>query len=521
MKDAPDTPTLNALLSALADGQITAEQHAQLEAMLEADPAAQRLYAQFMHTHAALVWELAPPLGARRGVQRPRRAASRYWIRSWVRVGAAAAIVLMVAGIAAVMVTQSSRDLRTGFDAAPIAALIDAQDAVWDGPAAGLKPGSRIAPSVLHLKSGLASIEFDSGAQVTLEGPAVFALNSPMRGMIRAGSLTAHVPTRAHHFTIAAPGLAVVDLGTAFGIRVDSAGRSEIHVFQGQVEVQTGDAATPGQTRLLTVGNTVRAHSDGKTTTLTDVDMASVSPSAKPAFAQTVPVVDGLSLWLDASRGVERQVGGRAMSWSEPSVGSRPSRLLVPPDMAQAPLITEHGTGGLPALRFRGGQALPLPPASELGLHNGDYEMFFVARSEGPGIQFLIAGDGDAGMENYELHINSASGARFIPSHGAAGNRFADDGKVGQFSGQPHVFAARVAKEIGTVSVDGLDSPDIVSHARNPVDVPLVIGRRGSGDLGLNGEISEVLIYRRALTAEERTQVGRYLAAKYKLATQY
>ena len=55
------------------------------------------------------------------------------------------------------------------------------------------------------------------------------------------------VPPAARGFTVVAPGVDYVDLGTEFGIAVDEAtGASELHVFDGQV-----NATNPSSQKLL------------------------------------------------------------------------------------------------------------------------------------------------------------------------------------------------------------------------------------------------------------------------------
>lgn len=140
---------------------------------------------------------------------------------------------------------------------APVAALVETQNAVWDADTGTFEIGSRLQPGFLRLRSGEARIVFDSGAAVTLTGPCEFGLNSAMRGLLRRGKLTAYCPTSAHGFTIAAPGCAVVDLGTAFSLTVDNAG-TRIAVLKGRVRVETDT----GEKREIALGETARIQED-------------------------------------------------------------------------------------------------------------------------------------------------------------------------------------------------------------------------------------------------------------------
>jgi hypothetical protein len=110
----------------------------------------------------------------------------------------------------------------------------------------------------LRLKSGLAQVEFVSGARVILEGPAQFRLDAPLEGFCQSGRLTAEVPAQAIGFRIASPQVAVVDLGTEFGMEVQTDGGTDVHVFRGQVELQRG-----AEVLALATGDSARVTSDG------------------------------------------------------------------------------------------------------------------------------------------------------------------------------------------------------------------------------------------------------------------
>ena len=114
----------------------------------------------------------------------------------------------------------------------------------------------------LELLSGLAEIEFNAGSRVILEGPVIFEPDSTGAGFLQLGKLTAAVPKRAAGFTIQTPIATVVDLGTEFGVEVDRSGVTEMHVFQGQIEV-TSSGETATIKRRLTAGRGARFSANG------------------------------------------------------------------------------------------------------------------------------------------------------------------------------------------------------------------------------------------------------------------
>ena len=121
---------------------------------------------------------------------------------------------------------------------APVAVLKESAFAVWKGNAPPI--GSALIPGPLLLESGMAAIEFNSGARVLLEGPAVLELISADQAFCRMGKIRAQVPPPAHGFTVGTPKMRVVDLGTAYGLAVKTDGSTLVKVMQGEVELHGG-----------------------------------------------------------------------------------------------------------------------------------------------------------------------------------------------------------------------------------------------------------------------------------------
>lgn len=119
---------------------------------------------------------------------------------------------------------------------ASVAVLARSVDVSWSDPSRSYEVGSPLNPGWLRLQSGLAEIEFYSGARVVLEGPGELELRSSIEAYCSSGRLSAEIPPSARGFRIGTPSGAVVDLGTEFGLDVTGAG-SEVHVFKGEVEL--------------------------------------------------------------------------------------------------------------------------------------------------------------------------------------------------------------------------------------------------------------------------------------------
>ena len=144
-----------------------------------------------------------------------------------------------------------------------VALLTQVVDVEWiDEP---MVTGASLPLGRLQFASGLMQIEFFSGAIVVLEGPADFELKSENHAVCRQGKLRATVPPEAVGFTIDAPTVKLVDLGTEFGMDVAEDGAAEVHVFDGKVELHSpDDRPQAGIEQELLAGSAVRIPSSGQ-----------------------------------------------------------------------------------------------------------------------------------------------------------------------------------------------------------------------------------------------------------------
>jgi hypothetical protein len=259
------------LLAALADGDLTAEQECRLAAILRVDPQARAYYLDHMALLTSLQWEYAaaaapgePGAMAQRPARSPRRTRFVFW--------AAAGLAGLAAGLVLVLTLVWQRRPDPAPAAAEraeptddsVAVLLQAPGAVWQGSDRPLRPGASLPAGRLHLKSGLAYVQFYSGATVILEGPADVRLISPTEMYCTRGKLRAQVPPQAQGFRIGSPKLDLVDRGTEFGLRVDGRGQTEVHVFQGKVELyDAGSDRATGSRRDLTTGRGLRLDERG------------------------------------------------------------------------------------------------------------------------------------------------------------------------------------------------------------------------------------------------------------------
>jgi ferric-dicitrate binding protein FerR (iron transport regulator) len=161
-----------------------------------------------------------------------------------------------------------------------IATLLTSENASWES-SLPTTVGSSLPPGKLSLLSGIATIRFDSGADVMLEAPSQLQLLTPMRGRLLTGAAVVDVPEPAIGFTLDTPDGFVVDHGTKFAVNVQAdLERSEIEVIEGEISVHH------------TGSNEEMRLKDGQAVTMSQADLLSVvEPSAERVIEQKPKVI--------------------------------------------------------------------------------------------------------------------------------------------------------------------------------------------------------------------------------------
>lgn len=302
MTPFPEEEELRALLDALCEDRITTAEIARLEELVLTRPEAEVYYVQYLGMFAELSTTLSTPAALNEGALRRRLESARpvaatskglsgrlgSW-RSWLAVCAS---VLAIAAVwwAATGKRGNSKNSVVQKEPAgqrPSEVMVDENGepvddtvaviravsmAEWDHEGRLLDVGSTLPRGRLVLKRGFAELEFYSGATVVLEGPIDFELLSSMEATCWQGKLRATVPPHAHGFTIGSPKLDLIDRGTEFGMRVEGVDSTEVHVFEGKVELYEGGKpreSTPP--RELTTGQAMRID-EGQTVRLLESD---------------------------------------------------------------------------------------------------------------------------------------------------------------------------------------------------------------------------------------------------------
>ncbi len=233
-----DEARLDRLIEAHFDLQLAAEERAELEAMLLSSSAARQRFLDFAEWHGLLREHSLREGGGRilSGLGPPEPERVRFFRKPWISAALAACVALGIWLIPSKTPESRSPESHPGTVGKEIALLEFAVGVDWES--AAVSPGSALSPGILKIRQGSIRLGFYSGARVVIEGPASLELLSADLVRLDFGKLTAKVPPPAEGFTVLNKGLRVVDRGTQFGVSVSEHAGCEVHVFDGEVELQ-------------------------------------------------------------------------------------------------------------------------------------------------------------------------------------------------------------------------------------------------------------------------------------------
>jgi hypothetical protein len=238
---------LNQLCAVLVDGTVTMNQKSRLSELLAGSEEARRFYVCAMGLSASL-FSYASELQTERAdapaaQEKPFQSWWRRWQKFFLGFGTLAA-----ACVAAMVWINRPKPDATVAVLQPddlVAQLTGAKECQWAGQDFSVQPGERLHKGQrLELARGFAEITFDSGAQIVLQGPASFDVQSAWAATLNHGTLKASIPPEAMGFSISNPKVEVVDMGTEFTMFADAIGAAtEVLVLKGEVEAQPSAAA--------------------------------------------------------------------------------------------------------------------------------------------------------------------------------------------------------------------------------------------------------------------------------------
>ncbi|MGB0744704.1 MAG: sialate O-acetylesterase, partial [Opitutales bacterium] len=233
--------------------------------------------------------------------------------------------------------------------------------------------------------------------------------------------------------------------------------------------------------------------------------------------AELLPVTSGLQMWLRADAGVATDANG-VTSWTDQS-GNGNSVSQTTPDRQPA-LVSDAFGNGLPALRFTDDRLDG--PAVVTG--SGARSIFMVVRQNIDGaanhsiltLNRVVSGDRSLYRITPEFGVQMSNAAALY------GNHPIDR----QFRILTIQNPAGAMSDNTRALLDGIRiKPSLVSSPGQLLNTGtggIRIGdSEGDGGAFFSGDIAEIILYDRDLTAAEANEVGHYLESKYGLKTSF
>lgn len=238
------------LLAGFIEDTLTAEDRQRLRKLLQSNREYREQYLEHCNLHAALAWEhgvlngLEIPFETEPSIAHPATAMSPFRSGAWIRPLAWAAGLFIVFGllwkgaIPAVQKSQWRSSESLGSFVVKAGGSLSLERL-----GIRLQEGDSIKVGDYLLTDGFTELVFENEVQILVEAPARFRVKSPLLMELYEGRLSANVSPEGVGFTVETPGADVIDHGTEFGVEVGPELQSEVHVFNGEVEVQSRDAA--------------------------------------------------------------------------------------------------------------------------------------------------------------------------------------------------------------------------------------------------------------------------------------
>ncbi|WP_422930914.1 DUF1549 domain-containing protein [Singulisphaera sp. PoT] len=225
-------------------------------------------------------------------------------------------------------------------------------------------------------------------------------------------------------------------------------------------------------------------------------------------FADRLPMTQGLTLHLSADQGVTLDDTGAVESWEDTS-GRGHHALQTNPN--SRPRLTHGNKLGKPVVRFNG-QNTFFGLTSQV-LTSQQFSMYAVASDQGSGPHRTLFSNwnGSAGNSTSSIFFGTTNSdtIRLSDDFSANGDLHADASLfvMSAVAGESSVAVYRNAAEVAQKQVP---------LATRLLTTPYVIGQQGNiqGEYW-NGDLAELIVFDRALSAPEHQAVTRYLMARY------
>ncbi len=234
-------------ITAGIEGDLSAEETAELDELLTGNPEARIIYLRTIQMHSLL--EAIHPeandvaieevVGCKKLIR---------FSRSRMATGLAVAAAVVILAIVTSFFTNQKVPTT-------IATLILAEDCEWKSSGDAPVEGQRLSPGRIHLTGGTAVIRFDNGAEMVMSTDSSVDLNSADSASLKTGEVIIRAEEGSEGFRLDSPRGEMTDLGTEFAVRVLSSGETELHVHEGEVAAGESVVTAGRAVKLLKSGN--------------------------------------------------------------------------------------------------------------------------------------------------------------------------------------------------------------------------------------------------------------------------
>jgi len=227
------------------------------------------------------------------------------------------------------------------------------------------------------------------------------------------------------------------------------------------------------------------------------------------------PVTDGLKFWVDASdaTSVTTNANGLVSQWNDLSgTGNHVAQAAE----SAKPVYNPTGLNGKPSLSFNSTNVLY---RSGSLLCYSNHTAFLVAEATAFNENDMLGSGGTSAGDILVMHYTTSGNKVFRGHYWAASSMVSKDSAVNTTVSNAMVYVHRMGAEgLEILRNSSRDAFQPFSGTLSGNKKGIVLGYRSSGGSPgkcFAGELSEVLIYERALGAAEREQVEAYLTAKW------
>ena len=354
---------LDILFDRLLDGVAEPEERDRCESLLKSEPGVRERYVQACQLRQSLADRFTTDEIDDRTQPAPASKTGQY---ARVAIGALATLAAMVT-LALVLLPDEQRPRpvtvdrqEESFGVARIARKINCvlSDETWAvESSAKIRPGQTVG-----LERGFMSLVYDNGVTVALEGPVEFTVVDSLHGVLELGGIGVRVPDGFSGFIVDTPTARVTDLGTEFSVRVGDRGNTDLRVIEGEVTVsgrnRNGELvdSEPALLKQDAVWNSVAGLRVPQGPP-SKADFPSVSLLKDPPFGNVAPLpaTEDLLLRLRADLATKTDSQGRIIAWGDIStqaIGQRHSGWQV--EGRRRPALVSDGIAGKPTIRFDG-----------------------------------------------------------------------------------------------------------------------------------------------------------------------